>query len=418
MDISALPKLEDLADIGFDPFQAEAQEYGDFLDPYAMLRELRRTGGDVQKGGIYAYFMKKENAALKGVPIHMIMGYDLVQQVMMDPETYTNEAFKRTLGQSFGEKSLTMLDPPEHTGYRRIFQKAFAPNVVSKWGETVVDPVVDELVSGFEKRGTADLVAEFTRTYPFQVIYRQLGLDQDARRLFHKVAITQTLYRGHLSNAVEAGHKLGRYLEGLVAWRREEPRDDLVTHLVNAKVDGEALPDEVIVSFFRQLLNAAGDTTYRGTSNILVGLLTHPDQFAAARTDPQLLQRAIDEGLRWEGPSMTVTRQLSRDVEIGGVALSEGSIVDVILGSANHDADKFQDPERFDIYRERPVRPIPFGIGPHVCIGQHLAKVEITRALKALIERLPNLRLDPDKPAPQIMGFHLRVPHHLHVRFD
>lgn len=417
MNVTALPTLEDLQDKSFNPFEAEATEYGSFTDPYARLRALRRTG-DVLEGGIYSFFMERENSALKGVTVHMVLGYDLVWKVLMDPALFTNEAFKRTLGKSFGEKSITMLDPPEHTGYRRIFQKAFSPKVVAGWGDTHVAPAVNALVEKFEKHGGVDLVPEFTRLYPFQVIYRQLGLDEKARGLFHKVAITQTLYRGNLANAVDAGQKLGTFLQGLLDLRRQQPSDDLVTHLSEATVDGERLPDEVIVAFFRQLLNAAGDTTFRGTSNILAGLLTHPEQLDAVRADRSLIPRAIDEGLRWEGPSMTVARQVAHDTELGGVVLPEGSVIDAVLGSANHDAEKFADPERFDIFRKSSTRPLPFGTGPHVCIGQHLAKVEITEALKTLFDRLPNLRLDPSKPPPQITGFHLRAPAHLHVVFD
>lgn len=416
MSGAPLPTLEDLADTGFDPFVAESVEYGEFTDTYERLRALRATG-DVQPGSLYNFFTGRENEALKGETVHMVLGFDLTYHAFTHPEDFTNEAFRRTLGQSFGEMSLTMLDAPEHTAYRRIFQRAFLPNVVSQWGETVVQPVVDDLVGQFEKRQSADLVQEFARFYPFQVIYRQLGLDADARQRFHKVAVTQTLYRSNLTNAIDAGNKLGDFLRQLVRLRIKEPADDLVTHLVNAEVDGERLPEEVVVSFFRQLLNAGGDTTYRGTSNILAGLLTHPDQLEAVRNDRSLIAQAIEEGLRWESPAMVSPRTVARDLELGGVQLKAGSVVDLVIGSANRDAEKFPDPDRFDIFRKLEVRPFPFATGPHVCIGQHLAKVEMTRALTALLDRLPNLRLDPDKPAPSITGFHLRKPQHLHVLF-
>lgn len=411
-----LPKLLDLDDTAFDPFVAESIEYGEFTDTYERLRRLRETG-DVQPGSLYSFFTGKQNEALLGATVHMVLGFDLCYKVLTDPETFTNEAFRRTLGQSFGEKSLTMLDAPEHTGYRRIFQKAFMPNIVSGWGESVVQPVVDELVARFEGRGSADLVAEFTRYYPFQVIFRQLGLDEDARRLFQKVAVTQTLYRSNLVNARDAGSKLGDFLRELVRRRIDRPTDDLVSHLSHAEVDGERLPLEVVVSFFRQLLNAGGDTTFRGTSNILAGLLTNPDQLEAVRADRGLIPQAIDEGLRWESPAMVSPRTVTRDLELEGVALAAGSVVDVVLGSANRDETKFPDPDRFEIFRTLKQRAFPFATGPHVCIGQHLAKVEMTRALNALFDRLPNLRLDPDKPAPSITGFHLRKPDALHVLF-
>jgi len=411
-----LPKLSDLDDSSFNPFDAETVEFGEFTDTYERMHALRRTG-NIHKGDLYGYFMNKQDQSLEGIETYTALGYDLVHRILTDPATFTNEAFKITLGQSFGEKSLTMLDAPEHTRYRRIFQKAFLPTVVNKWGETVVAPIVDELVSKFEKRGSADLVAEFTRHYPFQVVYRQLGLDQEASALFFKVAMSQTLFRSNLKNAVDAGRKLGEFLRQLIRQRISEPADDLVTHLAFAEVDGERLPEDVVDCFFRQLLNAGGDTTYRGTSSILAGLLTHPDQLDAVRADPRLIPQAIDEGLRWESPAMTSPRMCSRDVELEGMLLPKGAVVDAVLGSANRDGEKFPDPDRFDIFRELKVRAFPFAIGPHVCIGQHLAKVEMSRALTALFERLPNLRLDPSKPPPVITGFHLRKPNHIHVLF-
>jgi cytochrome P450 len=148
-----------------------------------------------------------------------------------------------------------------------------------------------------------------------------------------------------------------------------------------------------------------------------MGLLINPEQLDRVRTDPSLIPQTIDEGLRWESPAMTSPRTVTRDVELAGVALPAGSVVDVVLGSANRDEQKFADPDRFDIFRDRKVRAFPFATGPHVCLGQHLAKVEITRALVALLERLPNLRLDPDQPKPVITGFHLRKPKSLPVLF-
>jgi len=411
----ALPTLHDLADPHFNPFEAETSEYGEFTDAFDQLARLRSTG-QVIPGDAFGFFMKRQNEALIGRTTFMVLGYDLVFQVLTDPETFSNKASLLTLGRSFGQ-SLTVMDAPEHTRYRRIFQKAFLPNVVQKWGETVVRPVVDELVSKFEARGSADLVGEFTRFYPFNVIYRQLGLDADSRRLFQKVAVTQTLFRSNMSYAEEAGRKLGDFLGKLVRQRLDDPGDDLVSHLAHAEVDGERLPEEVVVSFFRQLLNAGGDTTYRGTSNILVGLLSNPDQLDAVRSDLSLIPLVIEEGLRWEGPVMFTPREVTRDIQLAGVDLPKGSLVDVALGSANRDPDKFADPDRFDIFRERANRALPFGSGPHVCIGQHLARVEITRALTALLERLPNLRLDPSQPPPQIEGFTLRKPKSVHVLF-
>ena len=148
------------------------------------------------------------------------------------------------------------------------------------------------------------------------------------------------------------------------------------------------------------------------------GLLANPEQLAAVVADRSLIPQAIDEALRWEGPVVSTIRHVARDVTLDGVDIPKGAILNVVLGSANRDPEKYLEPDRFDIFRDRSVRNLAFATGPHVCIGQHLARVEMTRALNALLDRLPNLRLDPSKPAPDIRGHILRVPEHIHVVFD
>jgi cytochrome P450 len=165
-------------------------------------------------------------------------------------------------------------------------------------------------------------------------------------------------------------------------------------------------------------MNAGGDTTFRGTSALLTGLLTNTDQLEAVRADRSLIPQAIDEALRWEGPVTSTYRYAIQDTEIDGIAIPRGTFINLVLASANRDPRKFANPDTFDIFRERKHRSMAFASGPHLCIGQHLAKVEMTRALSALLDKLPNLRLDPDKPEPRLVGHILRSPEHIWVRFD
>jgi cytochrome P450 len=204
----------------------------------------------------------------------------------------------------------------------------------------------------------------------------------------------------------------------LLEERRRTPGTDLVSTLAQAEVDGEHLPDEVVISFLRQLVNAGGDTTYRATSVLLTGLLNNPQQLEAVRQDRGLIPRAIEEALRWDGPVLIQTRLAASDVELGGVQIPAGALLDVAAGAANRDPVRFPDPDKFDISRKPPLRHFGFAYGPHVCIGQHLARVEMTRALNAILDRMPRLRLDTDRPAPRIQGIMMRVPKHIYVRFD
>lgn len=413
-----MPVLIDLEDQTFDPFLMERMSTGDCPDPYPRLHALREERS-VHLGQSYRdLFTDVPDVQLGHLPQAIVLGYDAVNTVLTQPALFGNKgAFINSLGRSFG-RTVTVMDPPEHGGFRKIFQKAFLPQVVAKWGETVVDPVVDDLLGKFISRGKAELIEEFTHHYPFQVIYRQLELLPEQAGAFHKLAIAQLLSSIGAPQGDEATRKLGNFFTELLAVRRASPGNDLVSHLATVESDGERLPDDVLISFLRQLINAGGDTTFRATSVLLTGLLTHPEQLAAVVADRSLIGQAIDETLRWEGPVLSTWRHVEEDTVLDGVALKQGTILNVVLGSANRDPSRFEDPDTFNIFRDRKNRHLGFATGPHLCIGQHLARVEMTRALNALLDKLPNLRLDPDAPPPQIIGHLLRSPLRLDVVFD
>jgi cytochrome P450 len=413
--MNAVRHLEDFDDPAFDPFIADEAMFGSSLDPYPRLAELRRKG-PVHALNYRVWMGEPADLTSADVQHFTVVGYEEVGKVLGDPETFSNKAYLRNLGISFG-RSVSTMDAPEHPRFRKIFQKAFLPNVVSKWGESVVDPVIGSLMDRFIGRGSADLVQEFTIHYPFQIVYRQLGLPADEVRTFHRLAIAQTLVGVDIPHGTEASRKLGTYFAALVEERRRQPSNDLVSVLATTEVEGERLPDDVVISFLRQLVNAGGDTTYRATSVLLTGLLSHPDQLQALRENRALIAPAIEEALRWDGPVLIQTRMAARDVELGGVKIPAGSFLDVAAGAANRDPQRFPDPDRFNIFRKPEHRHFAFAYGPHVCIGQHLARVEMTRALNSILDRLPNVRLDPEQPAPQIRGIMMRVPKHIHVRF-
>jgi cytochrome P450 len=172
----------------------------------------------------------------------------------------------------------------------------------------------------------------------------------------------------------------------------------------------------VIISFFRQLINAAGDTTYRGTGAMLVGLLRNPDQLEQVRNDRKLVTVTIEEALRWEGPVTVHFRMCAKDTELAGMKIEKGAVVNVVLASGNHDPKVFPDPETFNIHRKR-ERHFAFGYGNHMCLGQHLARLEMTRAINSILDRLPNLRLNPHKPQPEILGAYQRTTRSINVLF-
>jgi cytochrome P450 len=414
--MNAVTRLADFDDPTFDPFMADELMFGSALNPYPKLAQLRDKG-PVHKLNYRVFMSESEDVTSSHLQHYVVVGYDEVARCLTEPENFSNAAYKLNIGISFG-RSVSTMDPPEHQRYRRIFQKAFLPQIVSKWGESVVDPVINELMDKFRHRGTADLVEEFTLHYPFQIVFRQLALPPEEASTFHKLAIAQTVVTFDIPHGTEASRKLGVYFKNLLDERRRHPGTDLVSVLAQAEVDGEKLPEEILISFLRQLVNAGGDTTYRGTSVLLTGLLSNPDQFEALRKDRSLVPQAIEEALRWDGPVLIQTRMAAKDVELGGMTIPQGSVIDVAAGAANRDPARFPDPDTFNIFRKPQHKHFAFAYGPHVCIGQHLARVEMTRALNAILDNLHGLRLDPEKPAPEIRGIMMRVPKHLYVRFD
>lgn len=192
-----------------------------------------------------------------------------------------------------------------------------------------------------------------------------------------------------------------RLLRAILASRRAEPKDDLISALAEAEIDGEKLADEEIYSFLRLLLPAGVATTYRSLGSLLLALLSDPAQLDAIRADRSLLPQAIEEGVRWEPPLLTITRVATRDTELGGVPIPAGSTVMPMLGSANRQEDRYPDPDTFDIFRQARAH-LGWGHGVHVCLGMHLARLEMRTAINLLLDRLPNLRLDPDADDPHI----------------
>jgi cytochrome P450 len=191
----------------------------------------------------------------------------------------------------------------------------------------------------------------------------------------------------------------------------------LTSVLAHAEIDGAKLSDDDIFAFLRLLAPAGAETTYRSSSNLLLALLTHPTQFDALRQDRSLLPQAIDEGLRWECPLTGIMRIATEETEVLGTKLPAGALVNVNLGSANHDETRYEKPERFDIFRPR-KQHLAFASGPHTCLGMHLAIMETRVVLEAVLDRLPNLRLDPAARDIHIGGVIFRSPAELPVKFD
>jgi cytochrome P450 len=414
--MSAVPIIRDFDDPDYDPYTASATiaGTGDVADIYPELARLRALGS-VHEIDLRVHFGTMADKGLEGLRKFAVLGYDEVMTTMGDTALFSNKMYERNLGLSFG-KSITLLDPPEHKNYRMLFQKAFTPAMINGWGTTTIPQAINNVIDTFKENGKAELVSEMALVFPFTFIHDLLKLPVADRTTFQKLAFSQTTVRFDRKHGLEGGRKLREYLTELVAYRRHNPEgdSDFITTLSKAEIDGEALPEEILISFLRQLMNAGGDTSYHGFSTLIGALLMHPEQLDAVRQDRSLIPAAIDEALRWEAPILLSDRTPAKPLTLGGLEMAPGDHVSAVLGAANRDPAIYENPEVFDIRRKRP-RPMTFGSGPHVCIGQHLARMEMTTALNLMLNTLPNLRLDPDFPAPQVVGLTTRKPKAVHA---
>jgi cytochrome P450 len=402
---------EPIVELGYDPMEAFAVVAGDVRNPYPELAE-RRERTPIEKG----HFMP-------GIPVepgqpdtYTVYSCELVSQVLRDNHHFSSEVYGEVMGIVMGHSILEM-DEPEHKTHRALVSQAFRQKALARWENELVGAVCDELIDRFAGRGRADLIREFSFPFPVQVIARILGLPRADWPKFQKWSIELISVGFDWDRGISASHSLRDYFKKVVDQRRVDPQDDLISDLVCAEIDGHQLTDEEIFAFLRLLLPAGAETTYRSSSNLLFLLLSNPDQLDAVIADRGLMPQAMEEALRVEPPLLFIMRGAATDVELGGTLVPEGSFLSVCLGAANHDPDRYQEPDRFDIFRD-PLQHIAFGFGPHMCLGMHLARMETRVALNHLFDRLPNLRIDPAADDPHIHGLMFRSPKELPVLFD
>ena len=408
-----------------DPFEAfnRAMGAGGDASPYASFAEARARGPiDGGGGGFVEEVADDEGGVQLGAPgagaLPMLVtaySYDAVHEVLCG-EAFSSAGYSEIMGAVFG-RSILEMDEPEHHTYRAVLQKAFTRKAMERWETELVGPLVHGLIDEFIDDGRADLVRQLLFPFPVNVIAALLGLPSEDLPAFHRLTVGMIGVSIDWDRAVQCSAALRDYLAGILAVRRALPTDDMLSILATAEHEGQRLTDEDIYAFLRLLLPAGAETTYRSSSNLLCGLLTHTDQLDALRSDRDLMPQAIEEGLRWEPPLLMILRTASRDTEVCGVAIPAGTAIIVNLGSANHDETRWERSDDLDIGRAR-LPHIAFAHGAHRCLGMHLARMETAVALNALFDRLPGLRLDPDAPDPYISGMTFRAPPRLDVVWD
>ena len=242
-----------------------------------------------------------------GDSVVTVLGYDECHRVLTDPDTFSSSIYDQIMGPIMG-RTLLELEGAEHRTSRALVSPSFRAKLLERWRRDLVAVVVDELIDRFASRGRADLVREFTFVFPVYVIARVMGLPREDSARFQRLSIELLNVFYNWDRGIAASASLKAYFRGVLAERRREPRDDLISTLAQSEIDGTRLTDDEIFAFLLLILPAGFETTYRATGNLLVGLLTEPTLLERIRADRSMLPGAVEEALRWEPPIASVMR--------------------------------------------------------------------------------------------------------------
>lgn len=371
-----------------------------FQNPYPYYAALREQGA--------VHWSAKLN-------MWLVPGYALTHEGLKDHTRFSNEdriavelatlpeADRAALAPLADELGTGLIhsDPPDHTRMRRIVSQAFTPRVIENQRRRTAG-LVDELIDGMRAKGRCDFIEEFAFPLPILVISDLFGVpraDRDRIKVWSE-CITNLGSRSKplaelARDALTATREMKVYFEAILDERRREPRDDLITILLNAEDAGERLSRSELIGMAILILVAGHETTTSLLSNGLLLLLQNPAQLAALRADPALTPGAVEEMLRMEPSFLRTPRRVKADMDWGGVRLLRDQMVSVLNGAANRDPAVFANPDTFDI-RRSPNKHLSFGQGPHTCLGAPLARLEAGLSFPRLLERLPVLTLDGD----------------------
>jgi cytochrome P450 len=376
-------------------------------DPYPIYEQLRA---------------EEPVCFVESVGLWLVTRWNDVQYVDKSPELFTGETEPSTLNRTFG-KNLLGSEASYHDRIRKLIYPWFRVGAIGEYPDNVIAPIANELVDSFVNRGELELVSEFAEPLSARVLKRALGLEfleeETLRRWFVELATGAANFEGDPEKqriADAASTEVNETLAPVIEQLGHEPDDTLLSSMVNTEVDGEHLSLEEVQSNLKVMIVGGLQATTDLIALSIWAILSHPDQLEDVRNDPKLIDASIEEAARWHSPVGTSTRQTTRDTELAGVKLERGSLVAAVLASANRDERNWTDPDTYDVHR-REGGHLAFATGPHLCIGARLARYETRTAWRILLDRLPSLRLDPERPI-EISGWEFRSPRHLHIQWN
>ncbi len=356
-----------------------------------------------------------------------VLTYDLVRSVLRDDRFVTAQGLGLSLqGVTSGPlwdratSNILGMDGAAHHRLRRLVSKAFSPRAAERLRNLTVD-IITELVEPLTSVGHCDLVADVTRRYPTPIICALLGAPAQDWQLFSDwTEAIKKLFETNVVNdtpaILAAWNQLDAYLEALIERRRTSLSDDLISDLIRAEDDGDRLTHEELIMLCGTLLGAGTDTTRNQLAAAVQVLAAHPAQWDLLSRHPELAPDAVHELMRYAPIIFGAIRQAAGDVELAGVRIPAGTIVLANTAAANRDPEVYEDPERLDITRRSPAGILNFGGGVHYCLGAHLARLELTEALRVITQRLPNPRQTGPAPWQSMAG--ITGPATLPLAFD
>lgn len=321
--------------------------------------------------------------------------------------------------------TLQRTDPPQHTRYRKLLNKVFTGKRMKDLAPSI-DALCNRLIDEFIDRGRCEYIDEFALRFPGTIIAEQIGLDPSELHTFKRWAdamlapATRILSPEEMREAAEIEVEAQHYIADVFEERRAQPREDIISGLVHAHADGEPpLTMNELQSLMHQLITGGYETTTSALAHGMWMIIRYPDQADKVREDPSLLNNFVEESLRFESPVQGLARQTTRDVELAGTVIPEGSMVLVRYGAANRDESKFPDSDTFDVTREKAVTHMAFGMGVHSCVGALLARQELRSAYSALLRRMENIEFEVPLPQPATQPSLFFIPiKEMHLKFD
>jgi cytochrome P450 len=384
----------------------EAREHGDNInyDINCDLKRLREQA-PVHRGTLRTLLKVGGRASFESdLPAYTFFSYRSCERAFLDGTVFQSESYLASPAiRSLGPNILAM-SGDTHRRYRSTSQAMFLkPRVTSWWKPKWIDDPVENLLDRIQGMDKADLNVDLFARLPVHVITTAIGLRDDLTLTFREHLLkAANLFPATLEEQRYSYGRVEGMLRDLLSERRSNPSDDIISGLTQADFktpEGgtRKLTDEEVLSYCRLVLLAGGGTTWRQLGITVYALLSHYMCWVACRDDRTLIGDTVEEALRWNGTNPVFPRITHQDVEVEGVHIPANTWVDICLGAANRDPARWDNPDAFDIFRER-KQHLSFGTGAHHCLGQYVARQEIVGVLNGLTERFPDMHLDPDAP--------------------